>query len=277
MKDSPACRQAGPLLRSLGMTAMGTMSNIITIAKNTFKETIRDRILYGILAFALLFLMSTVLFGSISLGEDVKVVKDFGLAGIYIFSIIITIFLGTSLIYKEIEKRTLYIIFSKPVSVTQFIIGKFLGLMASIKLTVILMTIAYLLIVYFKGGGIDWLSLWSIILLLFELAIFVALTILFSTFTAPLAGTIYSIIILYIGHSLGLVHQYGIKAGGISKYLSDFIYYLLPNLEKFNLRNSVVHGIAPRPLEIVYPVVYAIFYTAILLYLAIVSLKKQDL
>jgi ABC-type transport system involved in multi-copper enzyme maturation permease subunit len=253
------------------------MKNIIVIAKNTFKETIRDRILFGILAFALLFLMSTILFGSISLGEDIKVIKDFGLAGIYIFSIIITIFLGSSLIYKEIEKRTLYIIFSKPVSVSQFIVGKFLGLLASISLTVVLMTAAYLLIVYVKGGRIDYLSLWSTLLLLFELAVFIALTILFSTFTTPLAGTIYAIIILYIGHSLGLLHKFGERAGGIQKYLSDLIYYIMPNLEKFNLRNSLVHNISPRSGEITSAILYSIFYSAILLYLAIVSLKKQDL
>lgn len=253
------------------------MSNIIAIAKNTFKETIRDRILYGILAFALLFLLSTILFGSISLGEDVKVIKDFGLAGIYIFSIIITIFIGTSLIYKEIEKQTLYIIFSKPVSTAQFILGKFLGLMAGIKLTVLLMTAIYLIIVYIKGGGFDYLSLLSILLLLFELSIFISLTIAFSTFTTPLAGTIYSIITLYIGHSLGLLQKYAGKAGGIQKYLGKFVYYLLPNLEKFNIRNSIVHGIMPNSGQIIYPVIYSIFYTAILLYLANLALKKRDL
>lgn len=253
------------------------MNNIIAIAKNTFKETIRDRILYGILAFALLFLLSTVLFGSISLGEDIKVVKDFGLAGIYIFSIIITIFIGTSLIYKEIEKRTLYIIFSKPVSSGQFILGKFVGLMAGIKLTVLLMTAAYLAIVAIKGGGFDYHALWAIFLMLFEIAIFIALTILFSTFTTPLAGTIYATIILYIGHSLSLLEKYAIKAGGLQKYLIDIIYYLLPNLEKFNLRNSVVYNVNPTVLQIVLPILYSILYTTILLYLANLAIKKQDL
>lgn len=253
------------------------MNNIIAIAKNTFRETIRDRILYGILAFALLFLLSTVLFGSISLGEDVKVIKDLGLAGIYIFSIIITIFIGASLIYKEIEKQTLYIIFSKPVSPAQFILGKFVGLMSAIKLTVLLMTIVYLIIVYAKGGGFDYLALLSIILLFFELSIFIALTILFSAFTTPLAGTIYAVIILYIGHSLGLVQKYADNAGGIAKYLGWFIYYLLPNLEKFNLRNTVVHGLIPNSGQIVYPIIYSMFYTAILLYLANLAVRKRDL
>ncbi|MEK9156223.1 MAG: ABC transporter permease subunit [Patescibacteria group bacterium] len=254
------------------------MNNIIAIAKNTFRETIRDRILYGILAFALLFLLSTVLFGSISLGEDIKIIKDLGLAGIYIFSIIITIFIGTSLIYKEIEKRTLYIIFSKPVSASQFILGKFLGLMSGIKMIVLLMVAVYLAVVYFNGGGFDYLALYSIVLLLFELAIFIALTILFSVFTSPLAATIYSIIILYIGHSLTMLHKAGEKSGGeVQKWLADIIYYLLPNLEKFNLRNSVVHGLAPDPGQIIYPIIYAVFYTAILLYLANLAIRKRDL
>ncbi len=252
------------------------MNNIIEIAKNTFKETIRDRILYGILAFALLFLLSTILSGSISLGEDIKIIKDFGLAGIYIFSIIITVFIGTSLIYKEIDKQTIYVIFSKPVSTVQFVLGKFVGLMVGIKLTVLLMTMVYLIIVYVKGGGFDYLSLLSIVLLLFELSIFVGLTILFSIFAAPLAGTIYAIIILCIGHSLSLLQRYAEKSGGVQKYLGNAVYYLLPNLEKFNIRNSIVHGVVPTSGQIIYPIVYSIFYTAILLYLANLALKKRD-
>jgi len=253
------------------------MNNIITIAKNTFKETIRDRILYVILAFAFLFLLSTIMLGSISLGEDIKIIKDLGLAGIYIFSLLITIFLGTSLIYKEIEKRTLYIVLSKPVSKVQFIIGKFVGLWLSIGLNVAIMSLVYVAIVYSKGGGIDFISLWSIFISLFELSIFIGLAILFSTITTPLAGAIYSIIILYIGHSLELLKNYSEKASPISKYLANTAYYLLPNLEKFNLRNTVVHGINPSSAEIIYPIIYSVLYTVVLLWLAIIALKNQDL
>ena len=108
-----------------------------------------------------------------------KVVKDFGLAGIYIFSIIIAIFLGTSLIYKELEKKTLYVLLSKPVSAVQFIVGKYFGLFTSIALNITIMSGIYLGIVAYKGGGFDYLSLWSILLLIFEMSIFVALAILF--------------------------------------------------------------------------------------------------
>jgi len=252
------------------------MNNIISIAKNTFRETIRDRILYGILAFALLFLLSTILFGSISLGEDIKVIKDFGLAGIYIFSLIIAIFLGTSLIYKELEKKTIHIILSKPVSPLQFIVGKFFGLWSSITFNVAIMSALYLIIVRFNNGGWDWISLLSILLLIFELAIFISLTILFSSFTTPLAGTIYSIIILYIGHSLELLRQYADKYGQVYKYFTDAVYYIFPNLEKFNIRNEIVHGIMPSSGQIIYPTLYAILYSAILLWLATLAIKDQD-
>lgn len=252
------------------------MNNIFTIAKNTFKETIRDRVLYGILVFALLFLISTVFFGSISLGEDIKVIKDLGLAGIYIFSLIITIFLGTSLVYKEIEKRTLYVLLSKPVSIKQFVLGKFFGLWVSIVLNVALMTAVYLVVVVYKGGGFDYRSLWAILLSLFELAILIALTILFSAITTPLAGALYSIIIIYIGHSLMLLKNYVAKSGAFAKVIVGIAYYVFPNLEKFNLRNSIVYSITPSSSQIIYPIIYAILFSAVLLWLATLALKQQD-
>lgn len=253
------------------------MNNVLTIMKNTFKETIRDRILYAILAFAFLFILSTILLGSISLGEDLKIIRDLGLAGIYIFSLIIAVFLGTSLVYKEIEKRTLYIVLSKPVSTAQFIVGKFLGLLASILLTMGLMTILYLIIVAAKGGGFDYFGLAAIGMQVFEIMIFIALSILFSTFSTPLASTLYAILILFIGHSLPMILKYAVKSGGLFKYISYFIYYVLPNLEKFNLRNIAVHNILPSGIEIGSSIIYGLVYTIILLAIANYSLSKQEI
>jgi ABC-type transport system involved in multi-copper enzyme maturation permease subunit len=254
------------------------MNNIIAIAKNTFKETIRDRILYGILAFALLFLGSTIFISSLSLGEDIKVVKDLGLAGIYIFSIIITIFLGSSLIHKELEKRTIYIVLSKPVSSLEFILGKFFGLFLSVIANLLLMTTLYLALVAFKGGGFDYVSLFSILLLMFELAIFVAITLLFSVFTTPLASMLYSMVILYAGHSLSLLTKTADKSGTVfTKILAYGAYYIFPNLEKFNIRNSVIYGVIPDTSQIIFPLLYSIVLTVILLWLSTIALKKQEL
>jgi len=253
------------------------MNNIVTIAKNTFRETIRDRILYVILAFAILFILSTIFFGSISLGEDIKIIKDFGLAGIYLFSLIITIFLGGSLIYKEIEKRTLYILLSKPVSSMQVVVGKFLGLFVSILLTIVVMTGIYLVVVFAKGGGFDSIALLAILMQLFEIAVFISLMILFSTFATPLASTIYAVLVLYIGHSLALIIKFVNKNPSNFRPVAVVIYYLLPNLEKFNIRNLVVHDVSISGLSILYAFLYATLYSAILLVLATWSLKKQDL
>lgn len=253
------------------------MNKIFIISKNTFKEVIRDRILYAILAFALLFLLSTILFGSISLGEDIKVIRDFGLAGIYIFGIIITIFLGTSLIYKEIERRTLYTVLSKPVSVSDFILGKFLGLYSAIILTIIIMSAVYLVVVAAKGGGFDALGLLAILFELFEIMIFISLAIMFSSFARPFAAMIYSVLILYIGHSLSIIVKYTEKSGGILNYLAVSLYYLMPNLEKFNIRNIVVHNQAVSLSQTLMALIYAILYSSILLILANSALKRQEL
>ena len=113
------------------------MDKIFVIAKNTFKETIRDRILYGIVIFSVIFLVSTLILGSLSLGEDIYVMRNFGLAGIYFFGLIITLFLGASLIYKEVDKKTIYFVLSKPVTGSDVIMGKFLGLFASIAISVL--------------------------------------------------------------------------------------------------------------------------------------------
>jgi len=253
------------------------MRNIAIIAKNTLKEVIRDKILYSILGFALLFILSTLFLGSISLGEDLKVIRDLGLAGIYIFSLIIAIFMGTSLIYKEIDKRTLFITLSKPVSRSEFIIGKFFGLFVGLIITVLFMSIIYFLIVAFKGGVFDWRGLISISLSLIEIAIFISLSILFSTFSKPLASTIYSVLILYIGHSLNMVMSHFEKSGGISLYAVKFVYYIFPNLEKFNLRNLVIYDAAISGVEITLSVLYGVIYCIVLLLLAIWSLRKQEL
>src|SRR3989344_6469135 len=123
------------------------MRTIQIIAKNTFRHAIRYKILYGIIIFALLFIGSTVVLSSLSLSEEVFVIRNFGLAGIYLFSLIITIFLGALILHKEVEEKVTYLLLAKPVTRTDMVIGKFLGLLAGIGATVVLMTTAYLIIV----------------------------------------------------------------------------------------------------------------------------------
>lgn len=253
------------------------MKNIIVIAKNTFRQTIRDKILYGIIVFAMIFLGSTVVLGSLSLGEETFVVRSFGLAGIYIFGLIITVFLGASIIYDEVEKKTTYFLLAKPVTRADVITGKFLGLFSAISVTTLLMFGAYLLIVILSGGTLDGMAFWVMLLQLMEMGILISVLMLFSVFTTPLAATIYTILILYIGHLLGFIKEYAMKSDGFTKYVLMATYYVFPNLEKFNMRNLVVHNITISMTEIFISIGYAALYIVLIIYLAQALLNRKEL
>jgi Cu-processing system permease protein len=253
------------------------MQVIITIAKNTFRQMIRDKILYGIVIFALIFLGSTVVLSSLSLGEDIFIIRNLGLAGIYLFGLIITIFLGASIVYDEIEKKTTYFLIAKPVTRSDVIIGKFLGLLSAIGTTTLLMLGVYLLIVISNGGSFDYMAIGAVLLQLLEMGILISFLILFSVFTTPLAATIYTILILYIGHLLTLFLTYAQKSGGIIKYMMIAVYYLFPNLEKFNIRNLIVHQIPISPSEIMLSTGYAVVYITLILFFAKSLLNRKEL
>lgn len=252
------------------------MKNILVIAKNTFRETIRDRILYGILGFSFLYIAFAVLLAKISLGEIV-ILKSFGLAGIYIFGMIITIFLGASIIHKEIERRTLYFVLSKPVSRLDVVIGKFLGLFAAITLVTIVMTAVYLGIILLNGGGVDTPGLLAVFFQILEMGIFTALLTFFSTIATPLTSTIAAVMIVFGGHSMSSVLRTAAQIGGPFYRFIQAVYYIFPNLDKFDVRNLVVHQIFIPASAILLTITYAILYAAILLCLANFFLRRKEL
>lgn len=252
------------------------MYRAITIAKNTFKEAIRDRIFYGILGFAILFIILDLFFAGVASG-DMVMIRSFGLAGIYIFGLIITIFLGSSIIHKEIDRKTLYFVLSKPVSRRDVILGKFLGLFFAVALTVILMTIVYLGVILLEGGFIDILALQAIFLQIMELGLFVALLVFFSSLASPMIAIVSSLIILFVGHMFdAMIDNAEIIGEGIFNFIL-YLSYVLPNLGKFNVRNMIVHDISIGVNETIFVVIYGLFYIALLLYLADLSFRKREL
>lgn len=252
------------------------MRKILTIAKHTFREAARDRVLYGILAFAALFIFMDIFFARLSLGDPVMI-KSFGLAGIYLFGLIITVFLGASIIQKEIERRTLYFILSKPVSRAELVLGKFFGLLAAIILNVALMAIIYLAVIAFEGGGFDGLGLLAIVFQMLEMALLTALLVFFSSIVRPLTATICSMLLLFTGHLLPTVVQNAKTMGAATYKLTLFFYYFFPNLAKFDVRELAAHALAIPPQAAWYAASYAIAYTAILLFLAVECFKRREL
>jgi Cu-processing system permease protein len=254
------------------------LHNVCAVAKNTFKESIRDKVLYAILAFAFVYITFTIFLGSISLGQDLHVARSLGLAGIYLFGLLLTIFLGASLVYKELERRTLYLILSKPITRAQFILGKFFGFFASVSLSIAGMACVYLCVVAYEGGGFDSPGLLAILFEIFEMGILIALSVFFSTYTRPLPATMYTILALYVGHSLGTLVDSATRAQSTAFIsIAKTLYYILPNLEKFDIRTIVIYGGAPTLSAVLAAFTYAFLYATILLYAASLLLSKREL
>lgn len=252
------------------------MNNILAIAKNSFKETIRDRILYVIVIFAALMIVASLLAGSISMEQDAKVVQDFGLSSIFLFSILMAVFIGTNLVHKEIDKRTIFLIFSKPIKKSQFILGKFAGLGATMAVILAFMALVFMILVRIKTGSFHPLLLEAILLNYFEVLFIIALTIVFSSFTAPLASAVYTILFFLVGHSATTVKTIASTADPFLKYVLQAVYYIFPNLEKFNIRNTVTYNIGFTVPQIGWNILYAAVYIALLLYLANLILRRQE-
>jgi len=222
------------------------------------------------------FILLDLFLAKLSLGDAVMI-KSFGLAGVYLFGIVITIFLGASIIYKEIERRTFYFIFSKPVSYWDVVMGKFLGLFGALLITTLLMAAVYAGVVMYEVGEFDYLGLLAIFYQLLETALLVAFLIFFSTIATPLAATISTILLLFVGHFLSTALENSQRMGELAQILVTSMYYILPNLEKFNIRNMVVHATTPSLTLVVLTVVYTTLYCVIFLALAHLFLKKKEL
>ena len=246
------------------------------IGKNTFKEVIRDKILYNILFFAILMIGFSVLLGKLSLGEQLKMIKDMGLSCISLFGTLIAIFVGISLVFKEIDKRTIYTIIAKPISRKQFLIEKFLGLILVLLINVLIMSAGVLLIIYEISMTFEWNLLNAIFLIFIELMVITSIAILFSTFSTPLLSGIFTLAFFIIGHLSKDIKKLGEKSSDLVKFLTSAIYYVLPNLENFNIKGKVVHA-QPVSIEFyTFSVAYGLLYIILIMTIAVLIFEKRD-
>src|SRR6266481_1765873 len=164
------------------------MKRVTTIAGNTFREAVRDRVLYNLVLFVLLLIGGAIFLGELSAGQESKIIVDLGLSAMLLFGVFIAIFVGVGLVYKEIERRTLYAILSKPIGRGQFLLGKYLGLCLTLFVNVIVMGVGLSLALVYVRRGWDPLAvrIWPAIFLIYiELVILTAVAMLFSAFSSP--------------------------------------------------------------------------------------------
>ncbi len=252
------------------------MKAAIAIALNTFRESIRDRLLYAILFFGLLLMGATVLLGSISLDQDVKVIKDLGLAGIFIVNFLIILSVGTNLVSKEIDRKSIYAVLTKPIERSTFIIGKFIGLGATLFVTTVMMSAVFVAVLLAKNAGLPPLIFVALAFTYLELLFLVAIALMFSTFTAPVASALYTLAFFLIGHSMTSLTRFGEQAGPFVKGLIAVVSHVLPNLEKFNIKNQVVYDVAVSGPQSIWTVVYAGAYITVLIMIATNILRRQE-
>ena len=252
------------------------MRRIISIAMNTFRETLREKILYNLLFFALLMIGSSLLFARITYGEFERLILDIGLGSINLFGVIIAVFVGIGLVSKEIDKKTIYTILSKPVPRYEFLLGKYLGLCLTLLVNTGVMVVGLLLVLQTMQIPIDSLLFKSLILIYAELVVVTAIALLFSTFTSATLSAIFTLAVYIIGHLSADLKVMGQKLGSTGETLLNTIYYLVPNLERFNLKGHVIHKLDVGLADMTLIVAYGVAYAALLLLLASIIFQRRD-
>ena len=254
------------------------MVRIWAIATNGFREVIRDRVLYLIGFFALLLGIALKLLPEISAGTHEKIFLDFGLGAIGLLSVVVAVFVGTGLINKEIEKRTVLVLIPKPISRSEFIIGKHLGLCAVLAVLVAVMTLIYfgLLSVSEITYPLGTIAV-SLFYLLLELILLTAVAIVFGVFTSSILATLLSFGVYLMGHvSHDLVELGKLSKNASIEFFTQSLYLVLPDLSRLNLRNEAVYGLLPSPLELLGHAAYGILYTVLLLAIAILLFSRRE-
>ena len=254
------------------------MKRIFSIAKNTFRESVRDRILYNLVLFVLLITACAVLLGDLTDGQEARTIVNFGLNAMLLFGVFIAIFVGVGLVSKEIEKKTVYAIFAKPVRRGEFIAGKYLGLCGTLFVNVLIMGVGVsLALLYVKGSSLIGPSWVAIALIYFELMIVTSVAILFSSFSTPSLSALLTFLVFIIGHLSASLRDLAVTLQSkAAAYILEAIYFLLPNLSLFSFRTEAALGISPGGSAIMGGLAYALCYIAIVLTVSIVVFTRRD-
>jgi len=255
-----------------------SFSRIFTIARNTFREAVRDRVLYNLVLFVLLITASAIFLGELTAGQEIRTIVNLGLSAMLVFGAFISIFVGVSLVSKEIERRTVYAIFSKPIGRGEFIVGKYLGLCLTLLVNVLIMGIGVSLAILYVGGGNLAFTIWGAIFLIYlELTILIAVAILFSSFSSPALSALLTFFIFIIGNFSQSLRDFAANLGSsFTKLFFDVLYYALPNLSFYSFRTNAAHGDVPPIAMLGGAFIYAVVYVGILLVGTVMIFSRRN-
>ena len=257
----------------------------MAVATNTFREAVRNKILYSLLFFALVLIVSALALGELSVHEERRMIRDVGLFGVDLFSVLIAIFIGVNLLYKELALKTVYTILPKPIARWEFVLGKWLGVMATLATQIAVMgaVLALTLLVRAGGDALDATLPKALWLLLLNVTIVTSVAMLFSSFSSPFLSGLFSLGVFVVGRSVPDVRQLGERVGGAAGRAIGAAAAILPNLHLFYPSGAIigaervsVHGQFVGAAYLGWTTAYAVGYSVIVLGLAMLIFRKRD-
>jgi Cu-processing system permease protein len=265
-------------------------SVIPSVAANVFRESVRDKVLYNLVFFAVLLIGASLLLSQLTAGQDVKIIKDLGLAATSIFGLFIAVFVGIGLVWKEVERRSVYSLLAKPIRRSSFILGKYLGLVLTLAANLAIMTLALYAVLACQAWGtppqlanaweapaVDPALLVAIGLVFLQLMLVTAIALFFSTFSSPLLSAALTFGLYVIGHfNADLRNFEQVVQSPVVAWLARALYYVLPNLAPFDVKAQVVHGQPVAAGYVLLTAAYAVVYVAVLLVAASWIFARKD-
>lgn len=258
----------------------GSLWRMSAIARNAFREAVRDRVLYNLVLFVLLLTGVSIFIGELSGGQERKIIVDLGLSAMLLFGMFIAIFVGVGLVYKEIERRTIYAVFSKPVGRGEFLVGKYLGLCLTLLVNVLVMGVGVSLALVYVSRGWDPLipAIWPAVLLIYlELMLLTAVALLFSSFSSPALSALLTFLTFVIGHFSADLKILAVSMGSTSaRWFFTGLYYLLPNLANYSFITPAAHGRTPAAGFVFATAFYALVYVTVILAAATLIFSRRN-
>ncbi len=239
---------------------------VLAIARNTFREAVRDRIFALVAAFGLLLLCGAIVVSPLTVGAQQKMVADFGLASMSVFAVLVVLFVGTGMVHKEIDKRTIVTLLSKPISRFEYLLGKYLGLMLTILAMMALMGLLFAVALWATASPFKAAYLTSIALSICEMVVLTAVVVFFSTFTTPVLTALFTLGTVVAGRLLPDLEAFAIVTGSHAvERATDILGKILPNFDLYDVRNAAVHDLPIESGHVLWAVVYMVLYSGTLL------------
>jgi ABC-type transport system involved in multi-copper enzyme maturation permease subunit len=266
------------------------MSGVAVVAVAVFRESVRDKVFYNLVLFALLLIGASIVIGQLTAGQDVKIIKDLGLSATSLFGVFIAVFVGISLVSKEVDRRSVYPLLAKPIRRGELIVGKYAGLLLTLLVNTVVMTAALYTVLFVLARGIpanvqrawdapvlDPALLKAVALIYVDLAVVTAVALFFSSYSSPMLSAIFTLAVYVAGQfTADLRHFNDIVDAPAASAVARAAYYVLPDFSKFDVKLAVVHGLPVTGTYMATAALYGLVYIAALLFGAAAIFARRD-